>query len=284
MSKVRIVTDVTANLDPELVARHRITLLPVEIRLGDEKFLIRQDGGREKLFRHMAKSAVQPCQATIPTRAIQSAYERLSHETDEILVILGSSKLSRAYQRAQAATRPFLGRCRIAILDSMTASWGQGLMVEAAAQAAAQGQSLDEIVRLVRGILPHIYLVFFVERLDFLEQGGRIGTAQALLGTMLGIKPLLFVEDGDIVPLEKVRTRLMAIEKLVNFVDEFATVERLVILVGPLARESTELIDELHNQLRQILPDHEIPVMEYDPVLACHLGPEALGVVVYEGM
>ncbi len=284
MSKVRIVTDVTANLDPDLVARHQITLLPVEIRFGDEKFLIHRDGGQEKLFQRMAHGSVQPCQATIPTRAIQAAYDRLSRETDEILVILSSCRLSQALPRAQAATRPFLGRCRISILDSMTASWGLALTVEAAAQAAAQGSSLDEVVRLVRGILPHIYLVFFVERLDYLEQGGRVSTAQALLGTMLGIKPLLLVEDGDIVPLEKVRTRLMAIEKLVSFVDEFATVERLVILVGPLARESTELIDELHGQLHQILPDHKIPVMEYDPILACHLGPDALGVVVYEGM
>ncbi len=284
MSRVRIITDVTANVDPQLVARHQITLLPVEIRFGDEKFLIRRDGGRERLFRRMAKGTVQPCQATIPTRAIQSAYERLSRETDQILVILGSGRLNQAHRRAQAATRPFLGRCRIPIVDSMTASWGLGLTVEAAAQAAAQGRSLDEVVRLVRGILPHIYLVFFVERLDYLERGGRIGTAQALLGTMLGIKPILFVEDGDIVPLEKVRTRLMAIEKLVDFVAEFATVERLVILVGPLAGEFTEMIDELRDQLHQVLPGYDIPVMEYDPVLACHLGPEALGVVVYEGM
>lgn len=284
MSKVRIITDVTANLEPKLIEQHQITLLPIEIRFGDEIFLIDQQGGQEQLFQRMAQSAAQPPCVTIPMEAIQEAYSKLSKESSEILVILGSSKLSSAHSRARSAMRPFLGRCRIAVLDSMTASWGLGLMVEAAAKAADKGQPLDDIVRLVRGILPHIYLVFFVERLDYLERGGRIGAAQALLGTMLHIKPLLFVEDGDIVPLEKVRTRLMAIEKLVDFVAEFATVQRVVILSGPVASEFTEIIDDLHEQLGQVLPKQEISVMEYDPVLACHLGPEALGVVVYEGV
>ena len=157
-------------------------------------------------------------------------------------------------------------------------------MVETAARAAEEGQPLDEIVRLVRGVLPHIYLVFSVERLDYLERGGRIGQAQALLGTMLRIKPLLLVEDGDIIPLEKVRTRRMAIEKLADFVAEFATIQQVVILSSPLDGTANELIDELQEQLDLALPDREFPVVEYDPVLACHLGPEALGVVVYEGL
>jgi len=282
MANVQIITDVTANLKPDLVDRHQITVLPVEIRFGDEMFYIGPDNGTERLFRRMADNPALPAEATIPSSTFQQVYSRLSRETSEILVLLSSSKLSNAYAQAGTAARSFLGRCRITVLDSMTASWGLGLVVEAAARAADKGHSLDEIVRLVRGILPHIYLVFFVERLDYLERGGRISPAQALLGTMLRIKPLLLIEDGDIIPMEKVRTRMMAIEKLAEFVAEFASIQQVVILSSPLDGDTKELIGQLREQLSLALPKRQFPVIEYDPVLACHLGPEALGVVVYE--
>jgi DegV family protein with EDD domain len=161
----------------------------------------------------------------------------------------------------------------------MSTSWGLGLVVKAAAQAAQAGQSLDEVVRLVRGMLPHIYVVLFVERLDYLEQGNRIGPAQAFLGTMLNIKPLLIMEEGEIIPLEKVRTRASAIEKLADFVAEFADIEQVVIMRSPLGNGTESLVEHLN----LILPGCTFPVVDYDLVLACHLGPDAMGVTVYEG-
>ena len=220
----------------------------------------------------------------IPLEVFQQTYGRLCRETEEILVILSSSKLSQSYTQAQIAARAFLGRCRIIVMDSMSASWGLGVMVKAAGEAASRGLPLDDVVRLVRGVLPHIYLVFFVERLDYLERGGRIGQAQAVLGTILRIKPLLLVEDGDIIPLEKVRTRMQAIEKLADFVAEFASIQKVVILKSHRENEINGLVDELSEQLSLALPGHRFANIEYDPILACHLGPEALGVVVYEGV
>jgi DegV family protein with EDD domain len=135
----------------------------------------------------------------------------------------------------------------------------------------------------VRGILPHIYAVFFVERLDYLEHGRRIGQAQALLGTMFHIKPLLIVEDGDIIPLEKVRTQVAAVEKLADFVAEFASIQKVVLMHSPFGNGSEALRDELNERLGEAMPNLTFPAIEYDPVLACHLGPEALGVAVFEG-
>jgi len=283
MSNVRIITDVTAYLKPELIARYQITVLPMEISFGDKRFHMGPQDDVMRLFRQMADSPAKLTQASIPPEIFQEAYSHLNRETGEILAILSSSKLSSAYDEARVATRTFLGRCRITVIDSMSTSWGLGLVVRVAAQAAAEGRSLDEIVRLVRGVLPHIYLVFFVERLDYLERGGRIDPAQALLGTMLHIKPLLLVEDGEIVPLEKVRTRMSAIEKLADFVAEFATIQQVVILKSPLENGLGALTDQLREQLSLALPDRQFALVDYDPVLACHLGPEALGVVVYEG-
>lgn len=284
MTRIRIITDITAQLSPEVIDRYQLTILPMEIRFGAERFRLGPGDSPEPLYARMARSQAQPAEATVPIAAVQKAYEQLSRQADDLLVIVNSARLSKAYATAQAASRAFLGRCRITVMDSMNSSRGLGLAVEAAARAAAKGHGIDEIVRLVRGLLPHIYLAFFVERLDYLEQWGRIGPAQALLGTMLRIKPMLLVEDGQIVPLEKVRTLPMALQKLADFVQEFASVQQVTILHGPLGADRQALVEELKGKLSLILPRHRFPVMEYDPVLACHLGPEALGVAVYERM
>jgi DegV family protein with EDD domain len=283
MVPLQIITDATVHLTPKLSALRNVTILPVEVSLGEEKFWIGPGDSFLPVFRKLVDGPTNRMQATIPVQALRDTYRQCHRDTDQILVIASSSKLSNIYEVALAEARGFLGRCRIAVTDSMTTCWGLSLVIDAAARAAAQNKSLDEIVRVVRGLIPHIYVVLFVERLDYLERGGRIGPAQALLGTMLRIKPLLTVEDGDIIPLEKVRTRLMAIEKLVDFVAEFASVEQVAILRSPLANGSDELASQLRERLGPATPKPSFPVIEYDPVLACHVGPDALGVTVYEG-
>lgn len=129
-------------------------------------------------------------------------------------------------------------------------------------------------------MIPHVYLVFFVEALQYLEREGRIGKAQALLGSMLNIKPILIVEDGDIIPLEKVRTRPRAIDKLFEFVAEFAQIEQVAVLQVNSDDEARELVD----RLKLIFPSREFPVFPYGPVLASHIGPNTMGIIVYEGM
>jgi len=284
MTTVRIITDITAYLEPEFCQEYQISVLPMQIRFGEENYTIQPNEDVTWLFELMAGTPAKTSQVTIPTRTFEQAYAQVCRQAEEILVILSSSKLSDAYDKAQSAARAYLGRCRITVMDSMSTSWGLGLIVKAAAKAAADGQPLDEIVRLVRGMLPHIYLVFLIERLDYLERGGRLGVAQALLGTMLRIKPLLLVEGGDIVALEKMRTRPMALEKLVDFVAEFASIQEVVILRSPLENDFDDLIDDLRRRLNEVLPGRKFSAIEYGPLLACHLGPEALGVIVYEGM
>jgi len=284
MARTRIVTDSSAYLRPELIARYQITALPLEIRFGSDRFLIDADDpqSRRRVFDKMAGSPAKPTEAFFAPETFPEAFQRLCRETDDILVILGSSRLSDGVARAQAATRPFMGRCRITVMDSLSSSWGLGLAVEAAAKAAEAGVPLEGLVRLVRALLPHIYTVFFVERLDYLEQKRRIGAAQALLGTILHIKPILLVEDGDVVPMEKVRTRTAALEKLADFVGEFAMAEKVVILRSPIEDNMEEMVADLRRLLTEVLPRRQFPVIEYDPVLACHVGPQALGVIVYE--
>ena len=279
MAKVRIITDSTAYLTPDQIAQYEITVLPMDIYLGDQRTRVGIEHNVKQLFQRMAADQAQPTKALLAPNAFEEACAQLGRQTDQILAILSSSKLSDAFTSAKAIASSLLSRCRIAVVDSMSTSWGLGLVVQAAAEAAQVGQSLDEVVRLVRGMLPHIYVVLFVERLDYLEQGNRIGPAQAFLGTMLNIKPLLIMEEGEIIPLEKVRTRASAIEKLADFVAEFADIEQVVIMRSPLGNGTESLVEHLN----LILPGRTFPVVDYDLVLACHLGPDAMGVTVYEG-
>lgn len=283
MRTVRIITDVTAYLDRDWIAQHRVTILPVKIRFGDQELVLGPGDSSRELLEQMSESPAKHTHVSISRNEFEGAYQKVSKETDEILTILSSGTLVESIASARAASRAFVGRCTIQVMDSMATSWGLGLVVKAAASAAESGARLDDIVRLMRGMLPRIYVIFFVERLDYLEQGGRIGIAQALLGTMFRVKPLLLLEEGDIVPLEKVRTRDLAIKKLSDFVGEFAKIQNVVILRSPLENDFEDLVAELREQLAEILPGWHFPVIEYDPVLACHLGPQALGVCVFEG-
>jgi DegV family protein with EDD domain len=279
MPKVKIITDSAIYLDPGLIEKHDITLLSQRLRFDHTTFREGVDITPPHFFQRMVKDPAMPSVLPPPLQEFRQAYERVQRNTDQILVLVSSSHLSDTFRVAHEATQLFLGRCRIAVVDSQSTSLALGILVEAAATAAEAGQPLDDIVRLVRGMIPRIYVIFFVETLDYLERAGRIGPAQALLGTLLSIKPLLIIEDGEIIPQEKVRTTTRAVEKLFDFVAEFSRMERLAILESPLKNDAPLLLE----RLALIMPNRSVPVLPYSPSLACHLGPDAMGVVVYEG-
>jgi DegV family protein with EDD domain len=280
MARVRIVTDSTAGLEPEIIETLNISVLPMEIYLGNELVKDGPELDEEMFFRQMALSPVPPRSVAPPVEAFRETYERLCRSADHVLSIHVSGKLSNACATAQQAANELLGRCDIVVLDSQTISVGLRILVEAAARAAAEGQSADAIVRLIRGMIQRLYVVFFVETLDFLEREGRIRPAQALLGTMLNIKPFLTMEDGELIPMEKVRSREKAVDKLYEFVAEFSEIEKIAILQStPQPAEETRLLLE---RLEVAFPDLQVPIEVYDPTLAAHLGMGALGVMVFE--
>lgn len=277
---VKILTDSTADLHPDMVERLKITMVPMNIRIGSKTLRDGIDITGQDFFKRVENTAAPPTSSAPSTREFEEAFHELTRQSDEVVAILVSSKLSQTYRNAVRAAAPLLGRSKIVVIDSQLITAGLGMLVTAAAQAAADGATLDEIVRLVRGLIPRIYIAFFVETLDYLERGGRVGKAQALLGGMLNIKPLLILEEGEIVALEKVRNRQKAIEKLVEFITEFTHIERMIILHSTTPEDVSALIE----QINLVLPNLDISVDLYGPVMATHLGPNALGVVVYEGM
>lgn len=281
-NKVAIVTDSTAYFEPGDAERLGIHVVPLVIQLGSDKFLDGIEIDSDELFRRFQYGAPYPKSLPPSPASFEKVYTELHKETDQILSIHISKLLSKTIQTAKMGAEPLLGRCTIEIIDSMTTSVGLGILVKAAAEAANDGADMEEIVRLVRGMLPHIYLVFYVETMNFLERSERIGKAQAVLGTMLKIKPILFMEDGDIIPLEKVRTTDKALDKLFEFVAEFDNLEQTAIIQRSV--QPGKETRELKERLEQSFPDLDFPVIQYGADLAARIGPDALGVVVYEGM
>ncbi len=212
----------------------------------------------------------------------EQAYSDLHRVTDKILALHVSSKLNDTYRHSIMGAETLRGRCNIEIVDTNSILLGQTILVRAAAEAARKGASMDNIVRLVRGLIPHIYTVLFVDSMGYLERSKTVGKAQAILGTMMKIKPLLFMEDGEIIPMEKVKSAEKAIDKLTEFVAEFDTMEQTIII-----QRSAKPTQETHlllERLQQLFPEKTFPVIQYNPLLASYVGPKATGVIVYEGL
>lgn len=283
MGRIRIVTDSSAQfLNPGLVRHFDITVVPLKIRFGDQVYREGIDLDAEGFFRRVLTEGMAMPTLEAPSVAeFVEVFSRLNRETDRVLALLMAHGLSNTWANARAATESLLGRCEIVVIDSMTTSVGLGFLVETAARAAATTDSLENVVRIVRGAIPHLYAVFYVETLDYLFRANLIGEAQAILGKILGIKPFLTLEDGETVPMEKVRTRPQAVDKLIEFVTEFSSVNELVILQNtPHITEQTRMIQD---RLALEFEGRDFPVMMYGPTLGTHLGPDGVGIMVYEG-
>jgi DegV family protein with EDD domain len=277
-----IVTDSTADLTPEEIEQYGIFVVPLNIHFGAESFPDNPALSREQFFTQLMESPTRPTTSAPTLAAFRDVYDAACEQGDTVVSIHLSGKLSDTVRRARQASETMLGKCRVHVVDSEVTSVGLGILAKQAAQMARNGASAEEIIRTLRGMIDHIYVVFFVESLDFLEQGGRIGKAQALLGTMLNIKPMLILEEGEIEPLEKVRTRARALDKLAEFVSEFGHIESLTIMHN---QSQTDEIQELIERIENVRGGAtNIQIAQYGPVLAAHIGPDALGIVVYEGL
>lgn len=277
-----IVTDSTADLTPEEIKEYGIHVVPMNIHFGPETFKDDSPFSRQRFFSKLSQSPIRPTTSSPTILEIREAYERVSRKADTIISIHISRKLSDTFRKAQLAAKRMLGRCHTHVIDSEVTSVGLGILVKHAAKMAQREEEPEEIIRTLRGMIDHIYVVFFVESLDYLEQGGRIGKAQALLGTMLNIKPMLILEEGEIEPLEKVRTRVRAIDKLAEFVAEFGHIESLTIMHNQSPEEELKhLMDRLEAVRRGKI---KVSIARYGPILAAHIGPDAVGIVVYEGL
>jgi len=216
VSKVYIVTDSAATIEPNAAERLGVTIIPLIIRIGQKDYLDGVDLDHEELLLRMARDRIHPEVVGPEAKQFRRVYDGLMRYTDQILSIHSSASLSHIHREAQIAAREFLGRCDIVVMDSETLSLGLDILVRGAAQLANDSIPLGEIVRRVRGMIRRVYVVLVTDTLDYLEHSRLISPAQAILGAMLDIRPFLAMEEGAIIPMEKVRSRERAIDKLIE--------------------------------------------------------------------
>lgn len=280
ITELRIVTDSSARLEPSFVREHGIAVVPMILELGNERYREGVDIDDVTFVEKLSRSEVLPELVAPPARVWAETFNRVARESANVLVLTHSSRLSKAYENALEGVDYVFGRARFWVVDSQTIDFGLGILVRYAAQYASQGLPAPEVVRRVRAMIPRVYGQFLTERLDYLEKYGRVGPAQALLGTMLEIKPLVIVEEGNLIPIEKVRRWEDGVEKLHDFVIEFLRLEEVAIVQHNMEDETALLLE----RLEMTLGEREFPVQPYAASLAVHLGPRALGVMVYEGI
>jgi DegV family protein with EDD domain len=281
MARVRIVTDSAARFSsPDFLHRHPVTVAPMTLRCGSAT--LTDDPYAELAAAQALFDECRPAPVAEPpgVEAFTEIYTQLQKDADQIVSIHTSSLMTGTYENARQASQHFLGRCNIQVIDSQAVSVGLGLLVRAAAEAAARDAPADEIVRIVRGMMPRLYTVFFLDDMSYLERNRLVSRSQAVLGNMLGVIPFLTIEDGRIVAMEKVRSRTRALEKLLEFVTEFSTVDHLALLHSqtPLTEETRQVIE----RLQAMHSGTPISVLTYGPSLATFVGLNALGIVVLE--
>jgi DegV family protein with EDD domain len=274
MSRVRIVTDSASDLPQEIADELGIVVVPLKIRFGDDEFVDREELSVADFYRRMATSDVLPQTAAPPPGAFEAAFRSLAAEPDTsgIVCIDLSSALSATMQSAENAARAVDG-VDIRVVDSRSITGGLGAMVIAAARAGANGATVDEIVALVEDLSRRTRVYGSLDTLENLKKGGRIGNAQALLGTMLSIKPCVDLSSGSVEEAGRQRTRKKALAWLRDKVAADAPVESLTVIHG-----QCDDLPEFLDMLATVVDRSSISVSTLGAVIGTHGGPRVMGV------
>lgn len=203
---VRIVTDSTSDLSPQVAEELGITIVLVYVRFGERVYRDGVDISQDEFYQKLARSPVHPSTSQPSPSDFADVYSKLSQETGEIVSIHLSSKVSGTYNSALRGRELAQAKCHIEVVDSLSVSMGLGLIAMAAARLAKTGEGLHEVMNEVEQAIPGTRIFGVLDTLKYLLLGGRIGKVKALLGTLLNVKPLLTMRNGELSPIGMVRT------------------------------------------------------------------------------
>lgn len=273
---LRIVTDSTCDLPREAIQALGITVVPLSILFGDEELMDGVDIQTEQFFRRLERDPHMPTTAQPAPALFARAYQRLIDEgATEILSIHLSEKLSGTFESARLGAEGIEG-ARIERLDSRSVSLGLGIGVMEAAKAARAGKGLDEVRAFAADIFRRTHIYVTLDTLEYLRRGGRMSRGQELLGTLLKVKPVLSIQDGEVVAVGRVRTRQRAIEDILSRCADLRPVEHLSVIHST----TTEEANYMRDRLAALDANATITVGRITPVVGVHGGPGVLGVAV----
>jgi DegV family protein with EDD domain len=272
---IKIVTDSTADLPPPVVEELGITVVPLYVRFGEKVYRDRVEISEEEFYHRLQHDPVHP-NTTQPTpQDFAETYRRLAQEADGIVSVHISTKLSGTCNSALQGREDIETKCPIEVIDSQVTTMGLGLLAMQAATAAKAGKSLSEVVEGVKRTIPNMHILFFVDTLKYLLLGGRIGKAKALLGSILNVKPMLALKDGEIIPAGQVRTRSKGVQRLVDFANSATDIEDIAVIYSTTPDEAQALAERLgsFNKVKT-------SIARLGPVLGVHVGPGTLAIIL----
>lgn len=275
---VKIVTDSTADLPPRLAKELGVTVVPVYLRFSDSVYCDRVDISEDEFYQRLLCDPIHP-NTTQPTpQDFADVYQKLSQEADGIISIHVSSKLSGTCNSALQGKELVKRGCPIEVVDSRVLSMSLGLLAIAATTIARSENSLQEMVTDTKEIVSSIRSFILLDTLKYLALGRRIGKAQALLGSVLNVKPILTVKDGELIPVGRVRNRGKGIDKLFDFVKSAVDIQDLAIVHVTTPDE----VQMLCEHIGSVFPKERIRLARVGPALGVHGGPGAIMVTFRE--
>jgi fatty acid kinase fatty acid binding subunit len=284
MPKVAIVTDSTAYLPDDLVKAHNLTVTPQVLIWGEETFHDGVDILPSEFYNKLKHAKVMPTTSQVAIVTMKATFEKLLEAGYDVLGLFISSKLSGTMQSAIQAREMLPSAAgRIALVDSLTTSMAMGFQALTVARAAEAGANLAECQRLAEEAIKHTGVFFVVDTLEFLHRGGRIGGAQALLGSALNIKPVLTLINGRIETADKVRTKKKAMERMIELIVENVAGRTPVRLATLHANAEAEAHHVLNAAAERLHPVEKV-LSSVSPVIGSHTGPGTVGLAFMAGM
>jgi len=270
---VHIVTDSACDLTDQLVKELNVTVVPLTIRFGSEEFVDRAELDATEFWDRCKGKGALPETAAPAPGAFVAAYERAAAEgADAVLCLTISSRLSATYTSARTAAESF-STIPVQVIDTCSVTMGQGLLVVAAAEDAAAGAPLERLVAATNERIPRTRVYGVLGGLEHLQRGGRIGGARAAVGSLLNIKPVIVIKDGEVAEESKQRTRARALTYMTDKVRGDAPMERLALAEG-----ACDDVPDVLARLEGIPSAHPLLTAELGPVVGTHAGPNTVGV------
>jgi DegV family protein with EDD domain len=276
---VKVVTDSACDIPDELVEELGITVVPIYVMFGQKAFRDRIDLGTDEFFERLVQNHVHPTTSVPSPKDFANVYNELAKETDEIISIHITSQESGTYNSALLGKELVEGNCRVEVVDSKSVSMSMGMMVIAAAREAMAGKSLDQVADFARRLVPSMHLMILVDTLRYVIRGGRLNKPTGLVGSVLRVRPLLTVKEGDLSVVGVARTKAKAVERLVTFAKSFSRVKEIAVAYTTEHDEARHLLD----RLKASFPDATSYLTRVGPALGTHAGPGAMGVAIREG-
>lgn len=275
---VRVVTDSTADIPPQMVEELGITVVPCRVVFGFVTYLDGIDLTRQQFYDKLINGRMIPTTASPPISAYEDAFTRLAGTTDEIISLQMLSSLGGNYNWAVMAAEQVnkVTGVRINVVDTGQLSMGIGWMAVEAAEAAMRGESLDQVAAHVEAMKPRSCVMAILDTLEYVYRGGRTNWAAAMLGTLLNVKPIAGVRFGKVELFERTRTIKRSLERLVERIEALGKLERAVVL----HTNAPALAARLASQLQAIYPEWEPMIEQAGVTIASHLGPGAVGIAV----